>query len=146
MTDLREIALENLKNVLDKKYDVSQTNEADADNAFVMMITLTALRKLVYIKSILKTLITKKLSKQNIIGQCALILGAVELLYMKTPDYAVINSYVNLVKTKTDRYVAGFVNAVLRKIAKQKDPHNRDHPEAESKISPLKISPKTKTS
>lgn len=121
MTDLREIALENLKNVLDKKYDVSQTNEADADNAFVMMITLTALRKLVYIKSILKTLITKKLSKQNIIGQCALILGAVELLYMKTPDYAVINSYVNLVKTKTDRYVAGFVNAVLRKIAKQKD-------------------------
>ncbi|MBR1948899.1 MAG: RsmB/NOP family class I SAM-dependent RNA methyltransferase, partial [Alphaproteobacteria bacterium] len=54
-------------------------------------------------------------------GQCALILGAVELMYMKTPDYAVINSYVNIVKAKTDKYVAGFVNAVLRKIAKQKD-------------------------
>ncbi len=121
MTDLREVALENLRNVLDKKYDVFQANEADDDSAFVMMITLTALRKLVYIKSILKTLITKKLSKQNIVGQCALILGAVELLYMKTPDYAVINSYVNLVKAKTDKYVAGFVNAVLRKIAKQKD-------------------------
>ena len=121
MTDLREIALDNIRNVLENKHDILQSGDADDDNAFVMMLTLTALRKLVYIKSILKTLITKKLSKQNIIGQCALILGSVELLYMKTPDYAVINSYVNLVKARTDRYVAGFVNAVLRKIAKQKD-------------------------
>ena len=86
-----------------------------------MMLIMTALRKMVYVKSILKTLVTKKISKQNIVGQCALILGAVELLYMNTPDYAVINSYVDLVKSKTDKYVAGFVNAVLRKIAKQKE-------------------------
>ena len=123
MADLRENALENLKSVLENKNDVFQANERslDDDNAFVMMLTMTALRKMVYVKSILKTLITKKLSKQNIIGQCALILGAVELMYMNTPDYAVINSYVNIVKAKTDKYVAGFVNAVLRKIAKQKE-------------------------
>lgn len=121
MTDLREKALDNIRGVLENKHDVFHTGDADEDNAFVMMLTLTALRKLVYIKSILKTLVTKKLSKQNIVGQSALVLGAAELLYMKTPDYAVINSYVNLVKAKTDKYVAGFVNAVLRKIAKQKD-------------------------
>ena len=123
MSDLREIALQNLQSVLEKKNDDIHLIESakDDDNAFVMMLTMTALRKLVYIKSILKTLVTKKLSKQNIVGQCALILGAVELMYMKTPDYAVINSYVNIVKAKTDKYVAGFVNAVLRKIAKQKD-------------------------
>jgi 16S rRNA (cytosine967-C5)-methyltransferase len=118
MTDLREIALENIKGVLENKHDTFKSSNTEDDNAFVMMLTLTSLRKLVYIKSILKTLITKKLSKQNIIGQCALVLGTTELLYMKTPDYAVINSYVNLVKTKSDKYVAGFVNAVLRKIAK----------------------------
>lgn len=121
MTDFRDVALESLKNILNKKQDVFQMDETNEDNAFVMMLMLTTLRKLVYIKSILKTLITKKLSKQNVVGQCALILGATELIYMKTPDYAVINSYVNLVKEKTDKYVAGFVNAVLRKIAKQKD-------------------------
>lgn len=123
MTDLREIALENLKDFLENKVDVFQTNERtqEEDSAFVMMLIMTALRKMVYIKSILKTLVTKKLSKQNIYGQSALILGATELMYMNTPDYAVINSYVNLVKAKTDKYVAGFVNAVLRKIAKQKE-------------------------
>lgn len=123
MTDLRDIALQNLQMIIENKNDVFLQNESpkDDDNAFVMMLTMTALRKMVYIKSILKTLITKKLSKQNVVGQSALILGAVELLYMNTPDYAVINSYVDLVKSKTDKYVAGFVNAVLRKIAKQKD-------------------------
>ena len=121
MSDLREIALENIKNILENKSDCFQAENNDDDNAFVMMLTQTALRKMVYIKNILKTLVAKKLSKQNIVGQSALILGATELLYMKTPDYAVINSYVNLVKTKSDKYVAGFVNAVLRKIAKQKD-------------------------
>ena len=123
MSDLREIALQNLQRVLEKKSDDIHLIEStqEDDSAFVMMLTMTALRKLVYIKSILKTLVTKKLSKQNIVGQCALILGAVELMYMKTPDYAVINSYVNIVKAKTDKYVAGFVNAVLRKIAKQKE-------------------------
>ena len=123
MADLREIALQNLRVVLENKIDNIQSNSHthEDDSAFVMMLTATALRKMVYIKSILKTLVTKKLSKQNIVGQCALILGAVELMYMNTPDYAVINSYVNLVKAKSDKYVAGFVNAVLRKIAKQKN-------------------------
>ena len=120
---MRDIALQNLQAIIENKNDVFLQNESskDEDNAFVMMLTMTALRKMVYIKSILKTLITKKLSKQNVVGQSALILGAVELLYMNTPDYAVINSYVDLVKVRADKYVAGFVNAVLRKIAKQKD-------------------------
>lgn len=123
MTDLRDIALQKIQYVLENKNEAFQINESskDDDGAFVVMLIMTALRKMVYIKTILKTLVIKKLSKQNIVGQSALILGAVELLYMNTPDYAVINSYVNIVKAKTDKYVAGFVNAVLRKIAKQKD-------------------------
>lgn len=123
MTDLREIALQNLLMMSDGKSEdfIPSESSNEDENAFVMMLTMTALRKMVYVKSILKTLVTKKLSKQNVVGQCALILGAVELLYMNTPDYAVINSYVDLVKAKTDKYVAGFVNAVLRKIAKQKE-------------------------
>lgn len=40
---------------------------------------------------------------------------------MRTPDYAVINSYVNLAKKLTDRYVANMVNAVLRNISRQKE-------------------------
>ncbi len=122
MTDLRENAFQILLNVMDeKKHSGNKLSNNDDDNAFVTMLTLTAFRKWVFIRKILKKLSSKKLSNQNIIAQCAIVLGAVELLYMQTPDYAVINSYVNLVKEKTDKYVAGFVNAILRKFSKQKE-------------------------
>ncbi len=91
------------------------------DNAFTTMLVLTSLRHLTYINKILKSLITKKLSKQDEVAHYALVLGATEILYMDTPDYAVINSYVEIVKGKTNKYLAGFVNAVLRKICTRKE-------------------------
>ena len=57
MADLREIALENIKGILSGKNDVFQAENTEDDSAFVMMLTQTALRKLVYIKSILKVYI-----------------------------------------------------------------------------------------
>ncbi len=124
MSDLREIALNCLLEIVEKKASFNTSSlktEKEDDMAFVTMLVLTALRKLVYVRQILKKLVAKKLGKQNMEAQCALILGAVELLYMKTPDYAVINSYVGLIKKKNNRYLAGFVNAVLRRIAKEKE-------------------------
>ena len=122
MADSRELSLYILQNILENKSisSLSDTKSAEKETAFIRMLTLTALRHLVYIRNILKKLITKKLSKQNLVAQYALILGATELLYMQTPDYAVINSYVNLAKKHTDKYIAGFVNAVLRKISASK--------------------------
>ena len=43
------------------------------------------------------------------------------MLFLDTPSYAIINSYVEIAKTKTDKFGANFVNAVLRNIARQKD-------------------------
>lgn len=131
MADSREKSLLLLHNLLENgKFSglpAGQTAESAEDNAFITMLTQTSLRHLSYIRKVLKNLITRKLSQQNSIGRTALILGATELLYMQTPDYAVINSYVNLVKQKTDRYVAGFVNAVLRRIsASRQDLINAD--------------------
>ncbi|MBE6443795.1 MAG: methyltransferase domain-containing protein [Alphaproteobacteria bacterium] len=123
MVDLRENALNILSEVLDGKNLVAKmiANDEDEDRAFVSMLVLTAFRKLVFIRKILKSLVVKKLSKQDLTTQAALVLGAVELLYMQTPNYAVINSYVNLVKKKKDKFAGGFVNAILRRIAQQKN-------------------------
>ena len=121
MSSQRETSLQILQNILAGKTSADLLSSVpDEDNAFVTMLILTSLRHLVYIRKILKHLINKKLSQQNNIARLALILGATELLYMQTPDYAVINSYVSIVKAKTDRYVGGFVNAVLRKISRTK--------------------------
>ena len=123
MISSREISLHLLQNILEGKsssIDLQASELTSDDNAFITMLVLTSIRHLTYIRKILKQFISKKLSSQHIISQCTLILGATELLYMHTPDYAVINSYVNITKSRTNRYIGGFVNAILRKISRSK--------------------------
>lgn len=115
-----------LRQILEQKIFLSEAknaleNQSETDTAFVNMLVLTALRRLVYLRRIFKQFVRKKLPFQAVIAEYALLLGTAEILYLQTPDYAVINSYVNLVKTKTDKYIAGFVNAVLRKICAEKE-------------------------
>ena len=43
----------------------------------------------------------KKLPAQSAFAQYALILGITEALYLDTPDYALINSYVDIVKNSS---------------------------------------------
>lgn len=126
MSTIRQTAVEMLKEVLENKSFFSEVkteqNKFSAqDSAFANMLVLTAFRHLVFIKKTLKKFIKKKLPASAINGQYALILGATEILYLNTPDYAVINSYVEITKHLADKYVAGFVNAVLRNICKQKE-------------------------
>lgn len=94
--------------------------DSEIDSAFVNMLLQTTLRHLVYAKKILKNFIKKKLPSSSKLGNYILYLGVTEILYMNTPDYAVINSYVNIAKKELDKYVAGFINAVLRKVCANK--------------------------
>ena len=48
-------------------------------------------------------------------------LGCCELLYMHTPAHAVINEYVALCKSIGKSALSGFVNAVLRRIDRERD-------------------------
>ena len=120
MSDPRLTAALILQQILEKKVFASEAKAcfepSEQDNAFVNMLVLTSLRRLVFIKKILKRFVQKKLPPRATLAQYMLILGTSEILYLKTPDYAVINSYVEIVKTSLDKYVAGFVNAVLRRI------------------------------
>lgn len=126
MTEPRRIAVELMQKILDEKIFFSDTKNnypeiAPQDSAFINMLVLTTLRHLVFIKKSLKKFVKKKLPDNAAPGKYALFLGTAEILYLNTPDYAVINSYVEITKKMTDKYVAGFVNAVLRNIAKQKE-------------------------
>lgn len=46
-------------------------------------------------------------------------MGIYELLYMNGHNYAVVNEYVNLVKTSKNRGAVGFVNAILRSFIRK---------------------------
>ena len=52
---------------------------------------------------------------------CALNMGLYELLYMNTPDYAIINETLNAVKSLNKNYGVGLINAILRKVADKKE-------------------------
>ncbi|WP_394261158.1 16S rRNA (cytosine(967)-C(5))-methyltransferase RsmB [Moraxella boevrei] len=52
---------------------------------------------------------------------CALNMGLYELLYMNTPNYAIINETLNAVKSLNKSYGVGLINAILRKVADKKE-------------------------
>lgn len=126
MSETRQLAVQMLKDVIENNTffsDVKSQNEntSSQDSAFINMLVLTALRRLVFIKKTLKKFVKKKLPADVSFGEFALILGTTEILYMDTPDYAVINSYVDITKHNTNHYVGGFINAVLRNVCKNKE-------------------------
>lgn len=48
-------------------------------------------------------------------------LGICELLYMRVPTYAAVNAYADLTKELGKKDLAGFVNAVLRRVDRERD-------------------------
>ncbi len=94
----------------------------EQERAFANMLMMTALRQLLFIRDeVLPQFVKKKIPAKQYILEYILYLGATELLFMNTPDYAVINSYVEAAKEKTDKFGANFVNAVLRNILRHKN-------------------------
>lgn len=135
MTNPRQTAAEMLQQVIQNKTFFSDVkNAADStdakDTAFINMLVLTALRRMVFLKRVLKQYAKKKLPDKVAFAEYALLLGLTEILFMDTPDYAVINSWVEVVKKKTDQFVSGFANAVLRKVcADREELRGRDNGE-----------------
>lgn len=120
---VRFACVQCLQKILEEKvfFNTLKTDFKPEDTAFANFLILTALRRKTVIDDLLKTLLSKKIKNKHNILKYILLVGAVEILYMDTPDYAAINEYVNLAKRATDRFSAGMVNAVLRKIAQNKE-------------------------
>jgi len=89
------------------------------DRNFLMEIVFGVVRRYDYLIFILSQKTKKNQKIQNVI-QITLLIAIYEILFMDTPDYASINEAVNNVKKK-EKWAAGFVNAVLRNIVREKD-------------------------
>ena len=124
MSENRTCYVEMMHKILHEGYSFSTLkNETDENSlAFCNMLILTACRNLTFIKNkVLSQFIKKKIPSKQQVLESVLYLGVTELLFMETPDYAVLNSYVDIAKKKTDRFGANFVNAVLRNILRHKE-------------------------
>ena len=122
MTD-RTVLVKALAGILTENITLGEVKNqvSENDKNFANMLILTALRELTFIKQeILPLFVKKKIPNKQKILNYVLYLGATELLFLNTPDYAVINSYVDVAKSLSDSFGAKFINAVLRNIAKNK--------------------------
>ena len=50
-----------------------------------------------------------------------LTLATTEIIWLNTPDHAVLNNYVELAKVYQESHISNFVNAILRKIVSNKE-------------------------
>lgn len=94
---------------------------SNKDSSLCHELVLGILRKRLYIDEIIKKFTKKNLSKFDLEVIIALRLGIYQLMFLdKIPAYSAINESVNIVKLAKKKSASGLVNAVLRKVSKDK--------------------------
>jgi len=116
MSNPREIAVLTLHQIIYP--DTPKINISDSEQgvAFIKMLNQTSLRNYVSSLKIINQFIQRKIPKKHLIAQTILICAISEMLFMDSPAYAIINSYVEIAKKHCGKHMGGFVNAILRKI------------------------------
>ncbi|MFA5527152.1 MAG: 16S rRNA (cytosine(967)-C(5))-methyltransferase RsmB [Peptostreptococcales bacterium] len=127
MNNDRWIALEILKEIEEKDaYSNITINKFIQhykleEAAFIRELVYGVIENKIYLDYIIQKLVKSGFNKLKIEIKLILELGIYQLAFLtKTPDYAVIDESVKLVKKYSYRH-AGFVNGVLRNYIRQRD-------------------------
>lgn len=110
---------------LDEQLDGAQAHIglrtlSDRDRALVRRLVATALRRLGSLRHLLGRALDRGLPADAPRVETALLIGAVQILLLDTPDHAAVDLSVRLAQAdrRAGRY-AGLVNAVLRRITQE---------------------------
>ena len=122
----RRCALALLDAVLRRKRRLDEALAADAglarldarDRAFARNLTATTLRRLGQIDALLAALV-QHMPRGPV--RDVLRLGVCQLVFLKTPPHAAVDATVALAKDRIATRSDGFVNAVLRRVAREGD-------------------------
>ena len=89
------------------------------DRAFVRALATTTLRHLGQLDHVTGTFLTKPLPKKSGQAREILLTGAAQILFMRIPPHAAIDTAVRLAKaTIKSRHLSGLINAVLRRTGR----------------------------
>ncbi len=119
---IRLQCIQILKKILEDGVFFNSLKEqiANKDKPFANHLILTSLRRKSVIDETLEKYLKKPIAKKDSILKYILLLGATELLYCDTPNYAVINEYVDIAKRQSGKFSSGMINAILHKILLEK--------------------------
>ena len=96
---------------------------AERDRALMRRLVATVLRRLGTLRHVLGGFLDKGFPADAPRTETVLLIGAVQILWLDVPDHAAVDLAVRLVQAdrRASRY-AGLVNAVLRRVAQNRDP------------------------
>jgi 16S rRNA (cytosine967-C5)-methyltransferase len=106
---------------LEDAFETAPAGLDPRDRALAYRIVATALRRIGTLRAVLSRLMERGLPKSAPRLEPVLLAGATQLLFMDVPDHAAVGLSVDI--ARSDRDTAGFaglVNAVLRRIARDK--------------------------
>ncbi len=96
--------------------------EDKRDRAFITRLAEGVMEQLISLDFIINQFSKTKVNKCKPMIRCLLRMGAYQILYMESvPDSAACNECVKLAKSHGFSSLSGFVNGVLRNIARNKD-------------------------
>jgi 16S rRNA (cytosine967-C5)-methyltransferase len=92
------------------------------DRSLLRAITMTALRRRQTLMNVLNTLLDKPLKAHSEDLEAVLMIGAAQILLMNVSDHAAVDLSVETAgQTRTTKPYKGLVNAVLRRMVREKD-------------------------
>ncbi|MFG1478304.1 RsmB/NOP family class I SAM-dependent RNA methyltransferase [Xanthobacter sp. V4C-4] len=123
----RRLAVDGLDRILNHNTTLEDAFESapagldPRDRALAYRIVATALRRIGTLRAVLGRLLERGLPKSAPRLEPVLLAGATQLLFMDVPDHAAVGLSVDLARADgTTAGFAGLVNAVLRRIARDK--------------------------
>ena len=125
----RLVALEILTRVLDQKRPLDESLEDNAslpelegrDRAFVRNLVSTTLRRLGQIDQLIDICLESPLSGRAFLSRHILRLGICQLIFLRTPPHAAVNTSVDLARHQKQGPWQKLINAILRRITREGD-------------------------
>ena len=110
-----------LDDIIDNFYETKISDEIKNKRSETKYILSIYCRKLFELDDIIDQLTEKKISPRNLVVRNCIRLALIELIYLKHPDYAVINSWVEISKNKKRTFhFSKLINAILRSFLRKK--------------------------
>ncbi|RUO56728.1 16S rRNA (cytosine(967)-C(5))-methyltransferase RsmB [Pseudidiomarina homiensis] len=91
------------------------------DRAMVQSLCYGVLRHLPLLNAAIASFVSKPLKKDLLILHHLLLVGAYQLLFMRTSDHAAVSATVDATELLKKRRQKGLVNAILRNLQRQRD-------------------------
>ena len=114
-----------LNEIIESFYNTKVAKEIKNKSSETKFILSALCRKLFEIDNIIDQLTDKNISPRNIMVRNCIRIALIELIDLDRPDYAVINSWVEIAKNKKRlMHFSKLINAILRKFLKNNTKSN----------------------